>query len=60
MYQNVYTKVSALITEEELSIVELVNLLLVDVAEKGAVSKDLLKRYRNQKTSLNNDVGTSC
>lgn len=47
--KNVYTKVSALITEEELSIVELVNLLLVDVAEKGAVSKDLLKRYRNQK-----------
>lgn len=46
--KNVYAKVSAICTENEISMVELVNLLLVDSAEKGGLTKDLLKRYKQQ------------
>lgn len=46
--KNVYAKVSAICTENEISMVELVNLLLVESAEKGGLAKDLLKRYKQQ------------
>lgn len=46
--KNVFKKVNAIATDSELTMVEIINLLLVDLAENGCIKKDLLKRYRKQ------------
>lgn len=46
--KNIHSKARMICGDNDLTLGEAVNLLLVDIIEKGAFPKDVLKRYKNQ------------
>lgn len=46
--KNVHAKTIGICAENDLTLVEAVNLLIIDLVEKGTFPKDILKRYKNQ------------